>query len=117
TDLTVALFTDIGWWDGLVGVGDAPARAHVLEPSFPNPTSGTSTIAFSLGRAEHVSLGVYDLAGRLITRLIDARVPEGRHVIRWDGLDTAGRRVPAGVYHYRLRSDSTSERSNVVMVH
>jgi flagellar hook assembly protein FlgD len=115
-DLTVAQFSDIGWFPGPVGVGrDVPARG-ALQASFPNPTSGASTISYSLPAEENVQLAMYDLTGRVVARLVQGRVPAGSHTVLWDGIDLAGRRVPPGIYQYRLWGSSLDESRYIVIV-
>ncbi|MEO7866722.1 MAG: FlgD immunoglobulin-like domain containing protein [Candidatus Eisenbacteria bacterium] len=63
----------------------------------PNPFMGGSTIAFALGHAEDVTLGVYDLTGRLVRSLQRCRLADGAYRFEWNGRDANGRRVPAGV--------------------
>jgi hypothetical protein len=48
-----------------------------------------------------VEAGVYDLAGRLVRRLVSATQSEGRYIQRWDG-QIQGRQVPPGTYLVRV---------------
>src|SRR5689334_24798598 len=64
--------------------------------------------------ASSVELAVYDAAGRLQRRL-DSRaiaVP-GSYSVSWDGRDDDGRRVPSGVYLYRLQTRSEEHTSEL----
>jgi hypothetical protein len=116
-DLTVEQLADIGWFSPVTAVGGGPAPANSLLAGYPNPTAAGASIVYSLPRAEDgVELSVYDTGGRRVARFAVGHSNEGRHVIRWDGLDLAGRMVPAGVYHYRLRTPSLDQSSTVVVV-
>lgn len=114
-DLTVAAFADIGWFRGLLAVGDRP-RPVVLEASIPNPMTGSATIAYTLARAEPVELSIFDLAGRRVARLVEGRMDEGRHSVRWNGRDATGRTLPAGVYQYRLTTPTLQQANTLVLV-
>jgi len=114
-DLTRPAFADIGWYKGYLAVGDQPSHRR-LEHSFPNPTSSGTTIAYTLPRDAHVTLGVYDAMGRLVTHLADGNESEGRHQLRWDGTDLSGRHVAPGIYHYRLKVGSDVEGDHVVKI-
>ena len=64
-----------------------------------------------------VELGIYDLSGRRVRDLQNARSTAGRQGIEWDGLDAAGKLVPPGLYIYRLvigSDDTSSERVGTV---
>lgn len=115
-DLTIAMFADIGWFHGVLAAGDPPSPATALAATFPNPSTGVSSIRFSLAREQPVELGVYDLAGRLVTRLANGVRAAGEHTVRWDGRDREGQAVRAGVYHVRLRTASLDEKRHLVIV-
>ena len=58
-------------------------------------------------RAGRIELAVYDLAGRLVRRLLDERLEAGAHAraAAWDGRDGQGRELPSGTYVLRLAGD------------
>jgi hypothetical protein len=93
-----------------------PART-VLHQNTPNPFNPVTTIHFDLAQDGHVSLRIYDVAGRQVRTLINATMTAGfDHQATWNGLDDAGKRVSSGVYFYRLvAADLTATRKLVVM--
>jgi len=116
TDLTTALFADIGWFPYTMAVGNDPATGAHLGVSFPNPAGSVTTIQYSLARGEPVELSIYDLSGRLVNRLVSGREPAGSHSVPWNGHDLSGQRVPSGVYLYRLRTPSFTETRHIAFV-
>ena len=68
----------------------------------PNPSSGTTTLRFSLPHRAKIQLNIYDPRGRLVRRLSDDSLGAGAHVVQWDGRDSHGRDVSAGIYFGRL---------------
>jgi hypothetical protein len=91
---------------GATSVADASGVPAVfaLEQNVPNPFNPATTIRFSLARAGRASLAIYDVAGRLVRRLVDEERAAGRHEVRWDGRDARGHRVASGIYFYRLEA-------------
>jgi hypothetical protein len=90
-------------------VEGGPPRVHGrLGPNVPNPFNPATTIPYSIDRAAHVTLAIYDVGGRAVTRVVDERLPAGDYEARWDGRDDAGRFVASGVYFYRLTVDGHS---------
>jgi glucose/arabinose dehydrogenase len=82
---------------------DLPGEA-VLEQNYPNPFNGTSQIRYRVpvvpsGDAENtaVKLQVFDLLGRMVATLVDARRQAGEHTAVFD----AGG-LPSGTYVVRL---------------
>lgn len=86
------------------------ARATSLQllQSFPNPSSEGAMLRFAVPVTGMTTLRVYDIQGRLVRTLASGFLRGGPRDARWDGRDTAGSRVKAGVYLYRLDSASGS---------
>ncbi len=84
----------------------------------PNPFRRATTIHFALRSIEGVSVDVFDVVGRRVRTLLhgDAVPAEGRGEVTWDARDEVGRRVPPGVYFYRVRSGSTVLTRHIVLV-
>jgi hypothetical protein len=68
----------------------------------PNPFSAGARVAFTLDRPQRVHLAVYDVAGRLVTTLVDGPLADGPQERVWDGTTDAGGHAAAGVYMVRL---------------
>jgi len=92
-----------------------PRRPAATLSITPNPPASKATIRYSLapgGRSAR--LAVYDLAGRLVARILDGVSRDGS--ITWDGRDRAGAPVSAGVYIVRLESDKSTVARKLVLV-
>jgi hypothetical protein len=62
-------------------------------------SSGQLAIAFGLAQPERVTLAVFNRAGRRLRLLTDHEtMPQGDHVVRWDGRDEDGRLANDGLY-------------------
>ncbi len=95
--------------------GAAPAAPSLLSAR-PNPTSGTTEIGLVLPAGAHVTLRVYDVAGRLIRTLIEGPMPAGVHRARWDGLDARGRAARSGIYFAKLEAGSTIRSEQILLL-
>lgn len=95
------------------GVGEAPeARSKMqqanLSQNYPNPFRAATKILYvttDLGYVtpSHTSLQIYDIAGRLVRTLVHKKLQRGRYTVSWDGKDSGGTDVAAGIYFYQLR--------------
>lgn len=86
-----------------VAVAASEGARLTLEASSPNPFGPSTVVRFSLPTAAaHVSLGVFDVAGRRVRALHDGPVDAGAHERAWDGRNDAGGRVASGTYFVRL---------------
>jgi hypothetical protein len=93
-----------------------PPAELTLGQSFPSPFRGSTRIAFGLPVTSRVSLRVFDVTGRLVRVLRDGPMDPGRHTVGWDGRDSHGRAVAAGVYFYRFDAEDFRETRRVVRV-
>jgi hypothetical protein len=90
--------------------------ATELAPNVPNPFNPATELRYKLGRDGHVTLRVYDLAGRLVRTLVDERQAAGSHGVFWNGRDAAGRVAPAGVYVGRLETETVVRSRRMLLL-
>jgi C1A family cysteine protease len=82
----------------------------------PNPFSASTEIRFSVPGMQPVLVRVFSADGRLVTELIDSILTPGRHSIKWDGTDRAGRKVAGGVYFFRVSTPSAAATGKMVLL-
>jgi hypothetical protein len=86
----------------VTGIADTeiqlPDRFELFQ-NYPNPFNPVTRICFSLPQSDHVTLTVYNMAGREVAELINERLDTGTHSVPFNG-----RSVPSGVYLYRLQA-------------
>ena len=110
-DDVVALLRAFGWpaSGSTTGVDELPP-AGILEQNFPNPFNPNTRIAFSLEKAGHVRLDIFDPAGRLVKTLVDEALPAARHEVSWNGRMGPERAAASGVYFYSIVRMETGTR-------
>lgn len=103
------------------GLGDTFANApghdtlgHVA--AHPNPFLSSTQFQFRLETETNVRLTIFDAAGRKVTQLLSTHLPTGTHTVEWNGRDTNGHQVDAGVYFYRLETPGTKRSERLVVV-
>ncbi len=74
-----------------------------LEPNYPNPFAGTTTIRYDVPDAMRVRLEVYDLLGHRLATLVDRHQRPGRYTVTYDA-----ERLASGTYLYRLTAGETA---------
>jgi hypothetical protein len=84
-------------------VTEIPLAYSVLQ-NYPNPFNPVTTIRYDLPEYSHVSIIIYDLLGRRVTTLVNKIEEPGYKSIVWDGTDSFGKQVSAGVYLYQIRA-------------
>jgi hypothetical protein len=84
-------------------------KAYSLAQNFPNPFNPSTRIQFALPAKGHVSLKIYDVAGRLVKTLQDGVMDAGSHELTWDGSNNLGKNVASGVYFYKINAGDNYE--------
>ncbi|HXF48338.1 MAG TPA: FlgD immunoglobulin-like domain containing protein [Verrucomicrobiae bacterium] len=90
--------------------------AFSLGQNYPNPFNPTTTISFSLPKAEKVKLKIYNLLGQEVLTLVDGEKPAGTHQIVWNGRDENGTAVASGIYFYKLETASFKEVKRMIFL-
>jgi glucuronoarabinoxylan endo-1,4-beta-xylanase len=80
-----------------------------LEQNYPNPFSNSTAIPYDLNTQSDVHITIYDILGRVVRKIPLGQQTAGSHVIQWDGSNSFGKRVSAGVYLYRLEAGGESK--------
>jgi len=70
-----------------------------LLQNHPNPFNASTTIEFTLPKAAHVEISVYNILGQKVATLLDGQKTAGRHLITWNPENE-----PSGLYFARLKS-------------
>lgn len=76
--------------------------------NYPNPFNGRTNIGFNLEGQAAVDITVYDMLGRLVSRVHSGNLPSGTHRFAWPIQSDGAQRIKSGVYIYRLNVDGVS---------
>ena len=99
-----------------VGKGEGMVTALLNEPN-PFHAQGTTTLYYRLEDDRPVTVTVFDVRGREVTRLLDGALrPAGENTVTWDGTDASGRLMSAGVYVYRVDAGGASSSRKMVLL-
>ncbi|WP_022835235.1 FG-GAP-like repeat-containing protein [Salisaeta longa] len=93
----------------------APPATATLRPPYPNPVREHTTLAYALPTAQRVQLQVYDVLGRRVATLVDARQAAGRHEVQW-APEADAQALPSGVYFVRLQTNGAAYTRKLVLV-
>jgi len=85
-----------------VGTFAAMPSTYELYQNYPNPFNAQSIIEYALPQETAVGLTIYDIAGRIVRRLVNETQPAGRKRVVWNGKNELGAKVAAGIYIYQL---------------
>ena len=107
--------------DYTVGVEDRSTAGVVtdyrLGQNYPNPFNPSTRIAFELPEQTRVTVEVYDVLGKKVATLVNAKnYSAGRHTVVWNGRDDQGHLMTSGVYFYRITTPGFSQTKKMVLM-
>ncbi len=99
----------------LLDDSDGPLSFGTLEP---NPFSTETRLAYSISSPTQtlVTIGVYDISGRLVRELVNAPLAAGQYEARWDGHSTDGSPARSGLYFILGRIGGQQVQTRVTVV-
>ncbi len=85
--------------------------AYALHPNYPNPFNPMTTIRYDVKQTGVVRLTVYDLLGREVVTLANARHVAGSYTVTWNAVD-----LPSGVYFCRMEAPDFVQTRKMVLL-
>ncbi len=99
----------------LLDIAAVPDKYALLQ-NYPNPFNPVTTINYDLPEAVNVVLTIYDITGRQVIRLVDEQQVAGYKSVRWNGRNSSGRLVSAGMYFYSIAAGDFSAVKKMVLL-
>jgi photosystem II stability/assembly factor-like uncharacterized protein len=104
---------------GAFVVGDATGveitpsvpQSFAFPQAYPNPFRSATTFHFALPERADVNVSVYDVGGRLVTRLVNEPYAPGTYDVSWDP-----RGLASGTYFVRLSAGSFTKTQRVLLL-
>jgi hypothetical protein len=109
-DASDRAFTIMGGVTAVAGQHNS-ADCFRLDQNFPNPFNPTTVIGYSVPVSGRVTFSLYDILGREVRALVDARQEAGAYTITLDAND-----LPGGVYIYRLQAGSFVQSKKLLLL-
>jgi len=88
-----------------------------LLQNYPNPFNSTTIISFVLKKRNKVSLEIFDVTGKRVTRILDNQfLNAGEHQLTWNAKDEIGREVSSGFYFYCIKTKDYSKMKRMLII-
>lgn len=86
-----------------------PLKFELLQ-NYPNPFNPLTQIKYTLPKAGHITLRIYNIAGQEIETLINTFQTAGEHQVKW-----MVKGLSSGIYFYRLQAGDYSETKKLIL--
>jgi hypothetical protein len=102
------------------GTGITGADRFAFEQPRPNPSRGATEIRFRLAGdppgGGPIGFAILDASGREVRRLASPSSSSGNGIVRWDGLNDRGERLPAGIYFCSGRAGAARAAVRLLLI-
>ena len=96
---------------GITTAGGSVPGSYRLYQNYPNPFNPVTKIKFDIPKAGFVTLKIYDLTGREVLTVINAKLNTGTFSYDWNASGYA-----SGVYFYKLSSEGFTEIRKMILI-
>ena len=87
-----------------------------LYQNYPNPFNPITVIGYSLKKDSNVNISIYDMLGRVVNNLVSEKQKAGYRSVQWNGTNSMGEKVSAGIYLYRIISRDHKETRKMILL-
>ena len=96
---------------GLQNISRSIPKEFSLAQNYPNPFNPATSILFSLSKAGHVELTVFNVLGQKVARLVNEDLKPGEYKYNFDAAS-----LPSGVYFYRLKVNDFVDTKKMALI-
>ena len=94
----------------------AVPEEFALHQNYPNPFNPVTQIDYDLPKEGLARMVIYDVMGREVKELVNQSLNAGYHTVRWDGTNSRGANVSAGLYFCSLSTGSFNKTMKLLLL-
>ncbi len=102
-------------YSGITGVQQQTQQltptSYKLSQNYPNPFNPSTTIDFSIAKAGHFTLNIYNVLGQKVATLINSNLSTGNHKVTFDASKLA-----SGLYIYQLKGNEVNLTKKMMLL-
>lgn len=95
-------------------------KVFALKQNYPNPFNSETVISYQIPETDQavipVRLTIYSVAGKEVRTLINQRQSAGIYRLNWDGRNSQGEFVSAGIYLFRLHAGDFAKSKKMLLI-
>ena len=107
-------------YSNTVRIGLTVPGVFALHQNYPNPFNSETVISYQIAKTSQdvlpVQLVIYSVTGAEIQTLINQKQAAGTYRLNWNGRDSQGDFVSAGIYLLRLRAGDFVESKKMLLI-
>jgi hypothetical protein len=83
----------------------------ILFQNYPNPFNPVTSLQYTVGSRQYVTLKVYDLLGNEIATLVNEEKPAGKYEVQFIASN-----LSSGIYYYRLEANRSAQTKKMILL-
>ena len=87
-----------------------------LKQNYPNPFNPSTKIKYELPKETFVTINIFDLKGANIMSLVNSNQSAGYKEISWNGLNSSGSQLPAGLYFLTIQTEEYFNSKKMILL-
>jgi len=87
------------------------AQNFSLQQNYPNPFNPETNVSFSVKEKSEVTIVIYDINGKEVTKLANGVYQPGNYSIKWNATD-----FTSGIYFYKMTAGNFTEVRKMVFL-
>ena len=110
-DSAVAILGSISSFTNILSDNEDIPNEYSLKQNCPNPFNAITTIDYQLPELSGINISIYNVAGQLVTVLLNEHKNAGYHSVVWNASD-----ISSGLYFYRITAGGYSAVRKCLML-
>jgi len=102
--------------DGVACCDDLVPTEFKLHPNRPNPFNPTTYISYEVPHTAQVTIEIINVLGQQVAVLVDETRAPGSYEAVWHGRDDTGREVSSGIYFCRMKADTFTKTTKMMLM-
>lgn len=84
--------------------------------NYPNPVKNSSSIAYELQKASDITVRIYNVNGELVNQYKEGIKEAGKHIVKWNGIGSDGKKLPSGIYFYQINAENQNVSRKMILL-
>ncbi len=99
-----------------VNVENRLPKGYLLKQNYPNPFNNSTAIKYILPVQSEISIIIFDILGREISRFERFHSTSGNYSVQWSGTDNRGNNIGSGIYFYEIQTNEFREVKKMLLI-
>ena len=91
-------------------------HTYALYQNYPNPFNPVTTLQYDLPENALVNITIYDMAGRVVSNLVNSQQSAGFKSVSWNATNDNGVPVSAGLYLYTIQAGDFRQSKKMILL-